>query len=74
MTEQEKIEKIIPLIMVSDLDQTIKDIIVRDLRAEGLTEFLREQILAYCLEGIKKDTADIEQAKNLLLNPKKNQP
>ena len=74
MTEQEKIDKIIQLITASDLDQTIKDIIIRDLRAEGLTDFLREQILAYCLEGIKKDTADIEQAKNLLFNPKQNQP
>ena len=72
MTEQEKIDKIIQLISVSDLDQTIKDIIIRDLKAEGLTEFLREQILAYCLEGIKKDTSELEEAKQLLIKHKDN--
>ena len=49
----EKIQKIVELIQQSDLDQTIKDILIRDLQTEGLTDFLREQIKAYCLEGIK---------------------
>lgn len=62
----EKIEKIINLIQVSDLDQTIKDILIRDLKAEGLTDFLREQIKVYCLEGIKKLNAQMEEARRLL--------
>jgi uncharacterized protein (DUF2164 family) len=62
----EKIQRIIMLIQVSDLDQTIKDILIRDLQTEGLTDFLREQIKAYCLEGLKKANADIEAAKQAL--------
>jgi hypothetical protein len=61
-----KIQAIIHLIQESDLDQTIKDILIRDLQTEGLTDFLREQIKAYCLEGIKKLDLQIAQAKNLL--------
>jgi len=55
----EKVKKVINLIQASALDQTIKDILVRDLQTEGLTEFLREQIKAYCLDGLKA----IDQAK-----------
>jgi hypothetical protein len=62
----EKIENIVHLIEQSPLDQTIKDILVRDLRTEGLTDFLREQIKAYCLEGIKQIDSQIEQAKKTL--------
>ena len=50
----ERIENIIYLIEKSNLDQTIKEILIRDLKTEGLTDFLREQIKAYCLEGIKQ--------------------
>lgn len=63
---EEKIEKIIHLIQQSDLDQTIKDILIRDLQSEGLTDFLREQIKAYCLEGIKQLDAQLEEAKKAL--------
>jgi hypothetical protein len=62
----EKIEKIIHLIEQSDLDQTIKDILIRDLRNDGLTDFLREQIRVYCLESIKILDEKIEEAKKLL--------
>ena len=55
----DKVQKIIELIETSALDQTIKDILIRDLQSEGLTEFLREQIKAYCLDGLKK----IDEAK-----------
>lgn len=65
---EEKIQNIIHLIKASDLDQTIKDILIRDLQSEGLTDFLREQIRAYCLEGIKKLDAQIELAKKDLEN------
>ena len=60
---EEKIQKIVNLIQASDLDQTIKDILIRDLQSEGLTDFLREQIKAYCLEGIKIIDQRMEEAK-----------
>lgn len=63
---EEQVQKIMNLIMASDLDQTIKDILIRDLQTEGLTDFLKEQIKAYCLEDIKKANAQIEEAKKIL--------
>jgi hypothetical protein len=62
----EKVQKIVTLIQISDLDQTIKDILIRDLQSEGLTDFLKEQIKAYCLEGMQKNDERIEEAKKLL--------
>jgi hypothetical protein len=62
----EKIQNIIHLIQQSPLDQTIKDILIRDLQTEGLTDFLREQIKAYCLEGIKLIDAQMEEAGKIL--------
>lgn len=62
----EKIQKVVNLIQASDLDQTIKDILIRDLQSEGLTDFLREQIKAYCLEGIKIIDQRMEEAKAAL--------
>jgi uncharacterized protein (DUF2164 family) len=70
----EKLTRIIHLIEISDLDQTIKDILIRDLKAEGLTDFLREQIISYCLEGIKKTTAEIEEAKKILSQQNQSNP
>ena len=66
MDDNEKIENIVSLIQESPLDQTIKEILIRDLKTEGLTDFLREQIKAYCLDGIKKIDARIEAAKKIL--------
>lgn len=62
----EKLQNIIHLIQQSPLDQTIKDILIRDLQTEGLTEFLKEQIKAYCLEGMKLIDEKMEQAKQAL--------
>lgn len=62
----EKLQKIIDLIEQSALDRTIKDILIRDLQNEGLTDFLREQIKAYCLEGMKQLDARMEAAKAAL--------
>jgi len=59
----EDIKDIIELIKASELDGTIKTILIRDLETEGLTDFLREQIKSYCLEGIKQANAQIERAK-----------
>ncbi len=60
------IDRIIKLIKLSDLDQTIKDILIRDLQSEGLTDFLREQIIAYCIEGLKKHDPRIAEADRIL--------
>jgi len=62
----EKIQNIVHLIQESDLDQTIKDILIRDLQTDGLNDFLREQIKAYCLEGLKRLDVQIEDAKRAL--------
>ena len=62
----EKIQKIVHLIQESELDQTIKDILIRDLQTEGLTDFLREQIRAYCLENIKLIDERMAAAKKAL--------
>ncbi len=62
----DKIQKIIHLIEQSDLDRTIKDILIRDLQTEGLTDFLNEQIRAYCVEGMKRIDAQIAQADQAL--------
>ena len=64
----QQLQDLIHLIENSDLDQTIKDILVRDLKNEGLTEFLREQIKAYCLEGLKVSDDKIDRAKDILNN------
>ncbi len=62
----DKIQNIIYLIQQSPLDDTIKEILIRDLQTEGLTDFLREQIKAYCLEGIQIIDEKIEEAKKSL--------
>ena len=62
----EKVANIIHLIQQSDLDETIKSILIRDLENEGLTDFLREQIKAYCLEGLRRIDERIEAAKKEL--------
>ncbi|MCL5666229.1 MAG: hypothetical protein M1383_00420 [Patescibacteria group bacterium] len=66
MDEREKIQKLINLIEKTDLDQTIKDILIRDLKSEGITEFIKEQIKAYCLEEIKQIDEAVEEAKKIL--------
>ena len=63
---EEQIQNIVHLIQKSDLDQTIKDILIRDLQTDGLNDFLREQIRAYCLENIKFIDEKMEEAKKAL--------
>lgn len=70
----EKLQSVVNLISDSPLDQTIKDILIRDLKSEGLTDFLREQIKAYCLDGIKKNDQLIDQAKKILEEQASNNP
>lgn len=62
----EKVEKIIYLIQVSDLDETVKGVLIQTLLSEGLTDFIREQIRAYCLEGLKKVDTGTEEARQIL--------
>lgn len=64
----DQIKNVIYLIKQSVLDETIKDILIRDLEKEGLTDFLREQIKAYCLEGIIEIDDQIAKAKKILEN------
>ena len=45
-------EDLIGIIEKSDLDPTIKEILIRDIKNEGVNEFLVEQVLAYCDEAI----------------------
>jgi hypothetical protein len=59
----ERTQRVVHLIQSSDLDQTIKDILIRDLQAEGFSEFLVEQIKAYCLSNIEILDEQIELAK-----------
>ena len=63
---EENIKKIIQLIKVSDLDDTIKNILIRDLEVGGMTDFLREQIIAYCLSDIQKQSKIVEEVKQML--------
>jgi hypothetical protein len=62
----DNIDDIIQLIQQSPLDKTIKDILIRDLKADGLTDFLREQIIAYCVEGRKELKEEYDKALQLL--------
>lgn len=62
----ENILKLIRLIEASELDETIKNILIRDLQNEGMTDFLKEQIKAYCLEGLKKSDSDTKAALEIL--------
>lgn len=68
----QNLQNIIHLIQQSPLDDTIKDILVRDLQSEGLTDFMKEQIKAYCLEGIVEIDDQIEKAKKVLNQPQQN--
>ena len=63
---EENIQKIVALIQESPLDQTVKEILIRDLEAEGLTDFLREQIEAYCTDGIEKLDKKIASAEKFI--------
>ena len=62
----DKIQKIIALVKKSSLDDTIKDILVRDLEKDGLNDFVKEQIKAYCLEERNKLNAEEAEALRIL--------
>lgn len=60
------INTITKLIQDSCLDQTVKEILLRDLEKEGLTDFLKEQIKAYCMDGIEKIDKEVVEIDKLL--------
>ena len=61
-------EELIKIIGNSELDQTIKDILIRDLKNEGVNEFILEQVIAYC------DNAAAALRQEIQNNTKTNQP
>lgn len=63
MSNTISLDKIIDVIQNSDLDQTIKNILIRDVKSEGLTEFLQEQINAYCDKAIELIDKRLEESK-----------
>ena len=59
----DKLANIVKLVQDSELDATVKEIIVRDLQQYGLTDYLKEQIAVYCArtrEEIEKIKAGLE--------------
>ena len=65
---------IIDLIKKSPLDETIQSILIRDLESEGLTDFMREQITAYCLEAKGELKEEYEKAKAILMKKEDENP
>ena len=39
---------LVEIVEKSDLDPTIKEILIRDIKQEGVNEFYVEQVLAFC--------------------------
>lgn len=54
------------LIEKSDLDQTLKDILVRDINENGLDDFLIEQVKAYCDANKKFVDERLQRAQSAL--------
>jgi hypothetical protein len=46
-------EQLIKIVEDSELDPTIKSILIRDIKSEGVNDFLLEQVIAYCDKAIK---------------------
>ena len=57
-------DELIEIVEKSDLDPTIKQILVRDIKNEGVSEFLVEQVLAYCDNAIAVLKGRIEKQKD----------
>ena len=53
MEEKISVEELVSLVNKSDLDPVIKDILVRDIQKEGVSDFLFVQVLAYCDKTIE---------------------
>lgn len=53
MNETITSEELITLVKQSGLDQTIKDILIRDIQSEGATDFYIDQVSAYFDKAIE---------------------
>lgn len=60
MNDKITAEDLISIIETSDLDPTIKNILVRDIKKEGVNDFYIEQVVAFCDNATKilKDKLD----------------
>ena len=47
-----KVSDLILILKKSELDQTIKDILIRDIQAQGVSQFYVDQVVAYCDNAI----------------------
>lgn len=47
------VKELIQIIKESDLDQTIKSILIRDIENGGVNDFLIEQVIAYCENALE---------------------
>ncbi|MDR3642416.1 MAG: hypothetical protein P4L74_02195 [Candidatus Doudnabacteria bacterium] len=45
-------KEIIDIIEHSEVDPTVKEILIRDIKEGGVTDFLVEQVVAYCDKAI----------------------
>ena len=63
MQEKISVEEVIAIIEESELDPTIKEILIRDVRNEGVTEFLLDQVIAYCDNAIAYLNKNMESQK-----------
>lgn len=52
MKEKITTEELIAIVEKSTLDQTLKDILIRDIRKEGVSDFYIDQVLAYCENAV----------------------
>ena len=54
-------DELIKIVQKSELDPTIKNILIRDIRNEGVNEFLLEQVIAYCDNAIESLKGKLNQ-------------
>ncbi|HYF05857.1 MAG TPA: hypothetical protein VEA59_06845 [Patescibacteria group bacterium] len=66
ITDPQTIEDVCFLIDCSTLDQTLKDILIRDIKANGIDDFTREQVLAYCDKVEKQLDERVKRAQSAL--------
>ncbi len=52
MDQKISAEELISIVEKSELDPTIKNILIRDITNEGVNKFLLEQVIAYCENAI----------------------
>ena len=45
-------KELIAIIEQSEADSTVKDILIRDIKSTGVTDFLVEHVAAYCDKAI----------------------